>query len=116
MSCHSAIKMKPPCFEDLNKHIVSFQISQAKKKKSSFLFQAALLCYQQPNTLIDLPLLCYYSDIHTVAKEIASINGVDLLNIRNVLLEKWLCKTGQTTNKVRDGRKVSKSSSKNLIK
>ncbi|XP_056602843.1 kinetochore-associated protein 1 [Triplophysa dalaica] len=40
-----------------------------------------------------------YPDIHSVAKEIASINGVDLLKIRNVLLEKWLCKTGQTNAK-----------------
>ncbi|KAA0716378.1 Kinetochore-associated protein 1 [Triplophysa tibetana] len=41
-----------------------------------------------------------YPDIHSVAKEIASINGVDLLKIRNVLLEKWLCKTGQTNGKM----------------
>ncbi|XP_060762821.1 kinetochore-associated protein 1 isoform X2 [Neoarius graeffei] len=40
-----------------------------------------------------------YPDIHAVAKEIASINGVDLLKVRNILLEKWLCKTGQTTGK-----------------
>uniref|UniRef100_A0AAR2LD09 RZZ complex subunit KNTC1/ROD C-terminal domain-containing protein n=1 Tax=Pygocentrus nattereri TaxID=42514 RepID=A0AAR2LD09_PYGNA len=41
-----------------------------------------------------------YPDIHTVAKEIASINGVDLLKIRNILLEKWLCKTEQSNGKV----------------
>ncbi|XP_053510250.1 kinetochore-associated protein 1 isoform X3 [Ictalurus furcatus] len=40
-----------------------------------------------------------YPDIHAVAKEISSINGVDLLKIRNILLEKWLCKTGQTNGK-----------------
>ncbi|KAG7318542.1 hypothetical protein KOW79_018297 [Hemibagrus wyckioides] len=40
-----------------------------------------------------------YPDIHAVAKEIASISGVDLLKIRNTLLEKWLCKTGQTSGK-----------------
>ncbi|XP_060739087.1 kinetochore-associated protein 1 isoform X1 [Tachysurus vachellii] len=34
-----------------------------------------------------------YPDIHAVAREIASINSVDLLKIRNILLEKWLCKT-----------------------
>ncbi|KAK3538624.1 hypothetical protein QTP86_008836 [Hemibagrus guttatus] len=40
-----------------------------------------------------------YPHIHAVAKEIASISGVDLLKIRNILLEKWLCKTGQTNGK-----------------
>ncbi|XP_046697965.1 kinetochore-associated protein 1 isoform X3 [Silurus meridionalis] len=40
-----------------------------------------------------------YPDIHAVAAEIASINCVDLLKIRNILLEKWLCKTGQTNGK-----------------
>ncbi|XP_053534505.1 kinetochore-associated protein 1-like [Ictalurus punctatus] len=40
-------------------------------------------------------------DIHAVAKEIAPINGVDLLKIRNILLEKWLCTPGQTNGKVR---------------
>ncbi|KAF5904768.1 kinetochore-associated protein 1, partial [Clarias magur] len=40
-----------------------------------------------------------YPDIHAVAKEIASINGVDLLKIRNILLEKWLCKPGRTNDK-----------------
>ncbi|XP_062873879.1 kinetochore-associated protein 1 [Trichomycterus rosablanca] len=40
-----------------------------------------------------------YPDIHTVATEIASINGVDLLKIRNILLEKWLCKTDQPNGK-----------------
>ncbi|TSW89619.1 Kinetochore-associated protein 1 [Bagarius yarrelli] len=44
-----------------------------------------------------------YPDIHMVAKEIASINGVDLHKIRNILLEKWLCKTGQTTCKLLGG-------------
>uniref|UniRef100_A0A671KN10 Kinetochore associated 1 n=1 Tax=Sinocyclocheilus anshuiensis TaxID=1608454 RepID=A0A671KN10_9TELE len=41
-----------------------------------------------------------YPDIHSVAKDIASINGVDLLKIRNILLEKWLCQTGQSNGKV----------------
>ncbi|XP_016317976.1 kinetochore-associated protein 1, partial [Sinocyclocheilus anshuiensis] len=40
-----------------------------------------------------------YPDIHSVAKDIASINGVDLLKIRNILLEKWLCQTGQSNGK-----------------
>ncbi|XP_029915466.1 kinetochore-associated protein 1 isoform X2 [Myripristis murdjan] len=35
-----------------------------------------------------------YPDIHAVCKEIAAINSVDLLKIRNMLLEKWICKTG----------------------
>nr|XP_020458071.1 kinetochore-associated protein 1 [Monopterus albus] len=35
-----------------------------------------------------------YPDIHTVVKEIATINNVDLLKIRNMMLEKWICKTG----------------------
>ncbi|RXN10649.1 kinetochore-associated 1 isoform X1 [Labeo rohita] len=40
-----------------------------------------------------------YPDIHSVAKDIASINGVDLLKIRNILLEKWLCQSGQSNGK-----------------
>uniref|UniRef100_A0A8C7Z999 Kinetochore associated 1 n=1 Tax=Oryzias sinensis TaxID=183150 RepID=A0A8C7Z999_9TELE len=35
-----------------------------------------------------------YPDIHAAVKEIASINNVDLKKIRNMLLEKWICKTG----------------------
>nr|XP_019956518.1 PREDICTED: kinetochore-associated protein 1 isoform X3 [Paralichthys olivaceus] len=35
-----------------------------------------------------------YPDIHTVVKEIAAVNNVDLLKIRNMMLEKWICKTG----------------------
>ncbi|KAI4889407.1 hypothetical protein NFI96_034091 [Prochilodus magdalenae] len=41
-----------------------------------------------------------YPDIHTVATEIASINGVDLLKVRNILLEKWLCKPEQSNGKM----------------
>uniref|UniRef100_A0A8C2I9L7 Kinetochore associated 1 n=1 Tax=Cyprinus carpio TaxID=7962 RepID=A0A8C2I9L7_CYPCA len=41
-----------------------------------------------------------YPDIHSVARDIASINAVDLLKIRNILLEKWLCQTGQSNGKV----------------
>ncbi|KTG46918.1 hypothetical protein cypCar_00041531, partial [Cyprinus carpio] len=37
--------------------------------------------------------------IHSVARDIASINAVDLLKIRNILLEKWLCQTGQSNGK-----------------
>ncbi|KAM4617055.1 kinetochore-associated protein 1 [Polymixia lowei] len=40
-----------------------------------------------------------YPDIHTVCKEIATINSVDLLKIRNMLLEKWICKTGPAVAK-----------------
>uniref|UniRef100_A0A8C9RYA8 Kinetochore associated 1 n=1 Tax=Scleropages formosus TaxID=113540 RepID=A0A8C9RYA8_SCLFO len=35
-----------------------------------------------------------YPDIHAVAKEIAAINNVDLSKVRDMMLEKWLCKTG----------------------
>ncbi|XP_029017996.1 kinetochore-associated protein 1 isoform X2 [Betta splendens] len=35
-----------------------------------------------------------YPDIHAMVKEIATINSVDLMKIRNMLLEKWICKTG----------------------
>lgn len=34
-----------------------------------------------------------FTDLHGVAKEIAEINNVDLSKIRDMLLEKWLCKT-----------------------
>uniref|UniRef100_A0A3P9A5V4 Kinetochore associated 1 n=1 Tax=Esox lucius TaxID=8010 RepID=A0A3P9A5V4_ESOLU len=35
-----------------------------------------------------------YPDIHAACKEIATINDVDFLKIRSMLLEKWICKTG----------------------
>uniref|UniRef100_A0A671UHV5 Kinetochore associated 1 n=1 Tax=Sparus aurata TaxID=8175 RepID=A0A671UHV5_SPAAU len=41
-----------------------------------------------------------YPDIHAVVKEIATINNVDLLKIRNMMLEKWICKTGPAVTKV----------------
>ncbi|XP_059192757.1 kinetochore-associated protein 1 isoform X1 [Centropristis striata] len=40
-----------------------------------------------------------YPDIHAVVKEIASINNVDLFKIRNMMLEKWICKTGPAVTK-----------------
>ncbi|XP_036954379.1 kinetochore-associated protein 1 [Acanthopagrus latus] len=40
-----------------------------------------------------------YPDIHAVVKEIAAINNVDLLKIRNMMLEKWICKTGPAVTK-----------------
>eukprot|EP00064_Thunnus_orientalis_P013396 superscaffoldBa00002172_g13435 len=40
-----------------------------------------------------------YPDIHAVIKEIAAINNVDLLKIRNMMLEKWICKTGPAVAK-----------------
>lgn len=40
-----------------------------------------------------------YPDLHAVIKEVASINNVDLLKISNVLLEKWICKTGPAVAK-----------------
>uniref|UniRef100_A0AAQ6AG83 Kinetochore associated 1 n=1 Tax=Amphiprion ocellaris TaxID=80972 RepID=A0AAQ6AG83_AMPOC len=41
-----------------------------------------------------------YPDIHAAVKEIATINNVDLLKIRNMMLEKWICKTGPAVAKV----------------
>ncbi|XP_037536314.1 kinetochore-associated protein 1 [Nematolebias whitei] len=40
-----------------------------------------------------------YPDIHAAVKEIATINNVDLVKIRNMLLEKWICKTGPAVSK-----------------
>ncbi|XP_034727450.1 kinetochore-associated protein 1 isoform X2 [Etheostoma cragini] len=40
-----------------------------------------------------------YPDIHAVVQEIATINNVDLLKIRNMMLEKWICKTGPAVTK-----------------
>uniref|UniRef100_A0A3P8WBQ2 Kinetochore associated 1 n=1 Tax=Cynoglossus semilaevis TaxID=244447 RepID=A0A3P8WBQ2_CYNSE len=34
-----------------------------------------------------------YPDIHMVVKEIAAANNVNLMKIRNMMLEKWICKT-----------------------
>ncbi|XP_069038305.1 kinetochore-associated protein 1 isoform X2 [Lepisosteus oculatus] len=34
-----------------------------------------------------------YPDIHAVAREIASINNIDLSKIRDLLLDKWLCQS-----------------------
>ncbi|XP_061758400.1 kinetochore-associated protein 1 [Nerophis ophidion] len=34
-----------------------------------------------------------YPDIHASVKEIASINNVDLIKVRNIKLEKWICRT-----------------------
>ncbi|KAF0033894.1 hypothetical protein F2P81_013960 [Scophthalmus maximus] len=39
------------------------------------------------------------SDIHTVVKEIATVNNVDLLKVRSMMLEKWICKTGPAAAK-----------------
>uniref|UniRef100_A0A8D3B3M7 Kinetochore associated 1 n=1 Tax=Scophthalmus maximus TaxID=52904 RepID=A0A8D3B3M7_SCOMX len=41
-----------------------------------------------------------YPDIHTVVKEIATVNNVDLLKVRSMMLEKWICKTGPAAAKV----------------
>ncbi|MEQ2235438.1 hypothetical protein ILYODFUR_002347 [Ilyodon furcidens] len=40
-----------------------------------------------------------FPDIHAAVKEIATINNVDLGKIRNMLLEKWICKTGPAVTK-----------------
>lgn len=42
----------------------------------------------------------FQTDIHAVVKEIATINNVDLFKIRNMMLEKWICKTGPAVTKV----------------
>lgn len=48
-----------------------------------------------------LPLhICSWADIHAVVKEIVAINNVDILKIRNMMLEKWICKTGPAVTKV----------------
>nr|XP_023653527.1 kinetochore-associated protein 1 isoform X2 [Paramormyrops kingsleyae] len=39
-------------------------------------------------------------DLHGVAKEIAEINNVDLSKVRDILLEKWLCKTEPSIEEV----------------
>ncbi|XP_041954273.1 kinetochore-associated protein 1 isoform X1 [Alosa sapidissima] len=41
-------------------------------------------------------------DIHAIVKEIATISGIDLLKVRNFLLEKWLCKIESSTQKEHD--------------
>ncbi|XP_018608327.2 kinetochore-associated protein 1 [Scleropages formosus] len=41
-----------------------------------------------------------YPDIHAVAKEIAAINNVDLSKVRDMMLEKWLCKTGPSVKEI----------------
>ncbi|XP_041855994.1 kinetochore-associated protein 1 isoform X1 [Melanotaenia boesemani] len=40
-----------------------------------------------------------YPDIHAAVKEIATINNVDLVKVHNMLLEKWICKTGPAVAK-----------------
>uniref|UniRef100_A0A3Q2NPQ3 Kinetochore associated 1 n=1 Tax=Fundulus heteroclitus TaxID=8078 RepID=A0A3Q2NPQ3_FUNHE len=35
-----------------------------------------------------------FPDLHAAVREIATINNVDLVKIRNMLMEKWICKTG----------------------
>ncbi|XP_029296389.1 kinetochore-associated protein 1 isoform X2 [Cottoperca gobio] len=49
-------------------------------------------CYRDPGVQVN-------PDIHAVVKEIATINKVDLLKIRNMMLEKWICKTGPAVTK-----------------
>ncbi|KAL4646609.1 kinetochore-associated protein 1 [Arapaima gigas] len=41
-----------------------------------------------------------YSDIHAVAKEIATVNNIDLSKVRDMMLEKWLCKTGPSVKEM----------------
>ncbi|MBN3296609.1 KNTC1 protein, partial [Amia calva] len=49
---------------------------------------------------IKIPTGTDYPDIHAVAKEIASINNIDLTKIRDVLLDKWLCQSTRPTANV----------------
>ncbi|XP_028824340.1 kinetochore-associated protein 1 isoform X2 [Denticeps clupeoides] len=53
----------------------------------------ALFEHRSIEERMKMPAGQIYPDIHAVAKEIASISSVDLLKIRNVLLEKWICKS-----------------------
>ncbi|XP_030225552.1 kinetochore-associated protein 1 [Gadus morhua] len=47
-----------------------------------------------------------YPDLHAVCKGIATINNVDLLKIRNLLLEKWICRTGPAGAKEMSNQEV----------
>uniref|UniRef100_A0A3Q2TXU1 Kinetochore associated 1 n=1 Tax=Fundulus heteroclitus TaxID=8078 RepID=A0A3Q2TXU1_FUNHE len=40
-----------------------------------------------------------FPDLHAAVREIATINNVDLVKIRNMLMEKWICKTGPAVTK-----------------
>ncbi|KAG7480993.1 hypothetical protein MATL_G00062040 [Megalops atlanticus] len=54
----------------------------------------ALFEHSSVEQRIRSPLGLSHPDIHAVAKEIAGINSVELSKVRDMLLEKWLCKTG----------------------
>ncbi|XP_022522575.2 kinetochore-associated protein 1 [Astyanax mexicanus] len=78
--------------------LISFQLDCPELLKLTGLPGRLIVALFEHNSVVERmkgPAGQIYPDIHTVAKEIATINGVDLLKIRNILLEKWLCKTEQ---------------------
>lgn len=82
--------------------LMSFQLDSPELLKLAGLPSRLIVALFEHSSVVERmksPAGQTYPDIHAVAKEISSINGVDLLKIRNILLEKWLCKTGQTNGK-----------------
>ncbi|XP_056103315.1 kinetochore-associated protein 1 isoform X1 [Rhinichthys klamathensis goyatoka] len=82
--------------------LLSSQLSSPELLKLTGLPGRLIVALFEHSSVVDHmknPAGMTYPDIHSVAKEIASINGVDLLKIRNILLEKWLCQTGQSNGK-----------------
>uniref|UniRef100_A0A8B9R6W8 Kinetochore associated 1 n=1 Tax=Astyanax mexicanus TaxID=7994 RepID=A0A8B9R6W8_ASTMX len=78
--------------------LISFQLDCPELLKLTGLPGRLIVALFEHNSVVERmkgPAGQIYPDIHTVAKEIATINGVDLLKIRNILLDKWLCKTEQ---------------------
>uniref|UniRef100_W5KXF6 Kinetochore associated 1 n=1 Tax=Astyanax mexicanus TaxID=7994 RepID=W5KXF6_ASTMX len=83
--------------------LISFQLDCPELLKLTGLPGRLIVALFEHNSVVERmkgPAGQIYPDIHTVAKEIATINGVDLLKIRNILLEKWLCKTEQPNDQV----------------
>ncbi|XP_066511842.1 kinetochore-associated protein 1-like [Hoplias malabaricus] len=82
--------------------LISFQMDSPEFLKLTGLPGRLIVALFEHSSVVERmksPAGHIYPDIHTVAKEIASINGVDLLKIRNILLEKWICKTEQANGK-----------------
>uniref|UniRef100_A0A8B9JK31 Kinetochore associated 1 n=1 Tax=Astyanax mexicanus TaxID=7994 RepID=A0A8B9JK31_ASTMX len=83
--------------------LISFQLDCPELLKLTGLPGRLIVALFEHNSVVERmkgPAGQIYPDIHTVAKEIATINGVDLLKIRNILLDKWLCKTEQPNDQV----------------
>ncbi|XP_043096489.1 kinetochore-associated protein 1 isoform X3 [Puntigrus tetrazona] len=82
--------------------LISSQLSSPELLKLTGLPGRLIVALFEHSSVLDRmknPSGLTYPDIHSVAKDIASINGVDLLKIRNILLEKWLCQTAQSIGK-----------------